>query len=89
MRNFLFAAAFAEQSKRKFFGVLAIAPEATSTRLVEQVESFREQVLLTRYRDRIRFLTYERLIHYLRKSRDAEADDLARFLEERIKSICG
>ena len=88
MRNFLFAAAMAERDGRKFFGVLAICPEPTAGKLALQVDRFRNEVLLPRYRDRVRFLTYERLIHHLRMTAEMEALELAGSLEERIDTVC-
>lgn len=45
MRNFLFAAALAQQKKLLPFGVVAIAPARRSAKLEQQLKSFRETVL--------------------------------------------
>ena len=87
LRNFLFAAAMAERDRKKSFGVLAICPEPTSGSISQQVEEFRQQVLLPEFRDCVKFLPYETLIDHLRNVADSEADELAAFLEERIRTV--
>ena len=88
MRNFLFAAAMAKRDGKKFFGVLAICPEPSSGALVSQVEEFRQEILLPKFRSRVKFLTYENLIDHLQNFANAEANALAAFLKERIDRIC-
>lgn len=89
MRNFLFAAAFAERERRSFFGVLAICPRGTADTLEKQLDEFRREILMPRFRERIRLAYYEDYIEFLRGTRDTSARDLASFLEERINSIIG
>jgi hypothetical protein len=86
MRNFLFAAAFAARHGHPHFGVLIVCPKTRSARLVEQVERFRENVLLGGFRDRIALVYYEDYIALLRHTRDSDAQELAEFLAQRINS---
>jgi hypothetical protein len=89
MRNFLFAAAMAERKATKgtFFGALAICPEKHAEKVASEIETFRESVLRPEFRDRVRFLPYERLVFHLRNSGDGEAAALADFLAERIADV--
>lgn len=89
MRNFLFAAAMAERDRKSWFGVLTIAPRRYAGELRAQVAAFRERVLLPHHSDRVSFLDYESYCELLRQTRDADADDLAEFLESRIDAIIG
>jgi hypothetical protein len=87
MRNFLFAAALAQQQRVQSFGVVAIAPARVSGKLERQVESFRTTVLQSQFGSCVRFVTYERLIELLRQAGDPDAAALATFLEERISAL--
>jgi hypothetical protein len=46
MRNFLFAASLAEVEQKSYWGVLTIAPRKFAPKLVDQVNGFRDGVLL-------------------------------------------
>ncbi len=89
MRNFLFAAAYAQRNGKGFFGVLAICPEATSDKVKQQIEDFRRNVLLPPFQSRLKFVTYERYIEVLRSWDPKDARELAGFLEERIRTLIG
>jgi Restriction Endonuclease associating with ARP len=87
MRNFLFAAALAQQKRLESFGVVAIAPARKSGRLERQVESFRTTILQPQFAPCVRIVTYERLIELLRQCGDHDAAALATFLVERIAAL--
>ena len=87
MRNFLFAAALAQQQKLQSFGLVAIAPARKSGRLERQVESFRTTVLQPPFGSCVQLVTYERLIELLRDTGDVGADALATFLAGRIAEL--
>jgi hypothetical protein len=87
MRNFLFAAAFAEIQHKNRFGVLVICPSSRSNLLIDQVECFKKKILLKSYADRVAICTYETYIDILRQQKSSEAHQLADFLVERISSI--
>lgn len=87
MRNFLFAAALAQQKECRTFGVLTIAPARTSNKLRRQVKAFRTTILQPQFGHCVQFATYERLIELLRRTRDGGAEDLANFLEGRIATL--
>jgi len=89
MRNFLFAAAMAERERKRFFGMLALCPAATSGLIEGQIDSFRQDIVRPEYRNRVGFLTYETYIAHLHAVQDRDAEDLAGFLEDRIKTLCG
>ena len=87
MRNFLFAAALAQQQGLQIFGVVAIAPARKSGELERQVDSFRTTVLQPQFASYVRLVTYERLIELLRDSGDVGAVALATFLSTRISAF--
>lgn len=85
MRNVLFAAS----SGRAAWATLAIVPDRLSAVLRAQVSTFKEQILLPEYSDRLAVATYEDLIELLRVSAVDESRKLADFLAERIDTLCG
>jgi len=87
MRNFLFAATYAERHRKDFFGLLAIAPRDQSDRLRGEFAEFRDKILLPEHRDRITFVEYEHYIELLAVYGGDDGKDLASFLAARIKSI--
>ncbi len=87
MRNFLYAAMLAHYRGTTEFWVLAMSPERTSGAAREQVTEFQEVVLQARFRERLRFLPYERLVSALRETAYGDALELADFLESRISTI--
>ncbi len=87
MRNFLFAAAYANESRRPFFAVLAIVPRRMAEVVERQAMDFREQILLPQFRDRLRTVHYEEYIGVLNDSGDDEGVALASFLKERIAKL--
>ncbi len=86
MRNFLFAAAYADQLRRPFFAVLAIAPRRMAKAIEEQALQFRDQILLPQFQDRVRTVHYEQYIEILNQSGDGAAG-LGLFLSERIETL--
>lgn len=87
MRNFLFAAALAQQQKKSHFGVIAIVPKRLASKLERQVSDFRKQVLQPQFAGMIHLIHYERLIDLLRQSNNAEGIALGQFLEDRITAL--
>jgi hypothetical protein len=87
VRNFLFAAALSERTGKPFFGVLTICPRTRAQRVEEQINAFRQMILLPEYAERIAVTYYEQYITYLRQSGDGSADELAGFLADRIKDL--
>jgi hypothetical protein len=87
MRNFLFAAALAQQQKLTSFGVVVIAPAKKSAKLEREVELFRTIILQPEFGSSIKIVTYERLIEVLRESLDVGAVALATFLSGRIAQL--
>lgn len=87
MRNFLFAAAYSRRENIPLFGVMTIAPAATSRLLRDQVARFRSRVLLPEYADAIRHATYEEYARLLRTSGNESCSELAGFLEGRIDAV--
>ncbi len=85
MRNFLFAAAFAESFQRNYFAVLTIAPKAFANKLISQVHAFRENVLKEGYRERLVFVTYEDYCKSIDKYTGMGAGGLSEFLREAIR----
>jgi hypothetical protein len=86
MRNFLFAAASAEQLGCPFFAVLAIAPRRMAKVIEEQAFQFRDRILLPQFQDRVRTVHYEQYIEILNRSGD-DAVGLGSFLSERIETL--
>jgi hypothetical protein len=86
MRNFLFAAAYAERHDKDFFGLIAIAPKNLSDRLSSELAHFREVMLLPEHRERVAFVEYERYVELLAAHGGTEGKDLASFLQERLQS---
>jgi len=89
MRNFLFSGAYATRYSKQAFGVLAICPKAKCQVLVEQIEEFRQHILLPEFHDRIGLATYEDYVEVLRECGGRDAEHLASFLEERIRTLIG
>jgi hypothetical protein len=87
MRNFLFAAALAQRHRLQSFEVVAVVPTKRSSKLEQQVESFRTTVLQPQFGSCVRLVTYERLIELLRNIGDPDAAALATFLEGRIDNL--
>lgn len=87
MRNFLFSAAHARRLAIGFHGVVTIAPAATSSLLIEQVEAFRTQILLPEHANRITHATYEQFADALRAADDPCGEELAEFVERRIAAV--
>lgn len=87
MRNFLFAAALAQQQRFQSFGVVVIAPARKSGKLERQIESFRTTILQPQFGALVQLVTYERLIELLQQSGDPAAVALATFLSGRIAAL--
>lgn len=87
MRNFLFAAAYAERHGKKQFGVLVICSARKDQLLREQIDQFKNSVLLPEYRDHLAMLHYENWIEILAASALPVARDLAGFLKARIEAV--
>jgi hypothetical protein len=87
MRNFLFAASFAEKENRAWFGVVKIAPARYSRKLREQVTEFRGDVLLPQFQCRISHIDYENYDDMLRKQGGEDAQELSEFLLKRIAAL--
>jgi hypothetical protein len=79
MRNFLFAARYAEQAGRPYFGVIGIAPRGKASALAIGVERFKDELLLAPAAERVAIAYYEDYVALL-GSRSNEARDLAGFL---------
>src|SRR5262249_60007273 len=86
MRNFLFAAAYAERHRKSFFGLLAIAPRALSGRLHQQLE-FRDKLLLPEHRERVVLMEYEHYFELLCAHANKDGKELAVFLAERLRLV--
>ena len=84
MRNFLLAAAYAQKNKKKQFGTLVICPRAYSETLASQVKSFREDILLPEYADKVSLLYYDDYMKILRESGDERFLKIAEFLQGRM-----
>ena len=84
MRNFLLAAAYSQKKKKKQFGTLVLCPRAFSETLASQVKSFREDVLLPEYADRVSLVYYDDYISLLRNSDDDRLGQVAEFLQRRL-----
>jgi hypothetical protein len=80
MRNLLSVAVLARIRGVEYFLAVVICPRSTSTVVRAQVESFQQHVLREEYRDRLVLRTYESYIEALRSTGDADAQDLAEFL---------
>jgi len=87
MRNFLFAAAYAEKLGREQFGLLIVCSERKDQRLKEQVTEFKQKLLLPRYADHVRLCHYEEWIMILEEASSPESTELATFLRHRIERI--
>ena len=66
MRNVLFAATFAEVKGLSSWGVVAICPEKNAFPLTEQVNSFKEKIVLSEFHDRVKLIHYEDYISILK-----------------------
>jgi hypothetical protein len=84
MRNFLLAAAFAQVKRKKQFGTIVICPRAANGKLLQQVQSFRDDVLLPEFADRISLVYYDDYISILRASKDVQLCQIADFLQLRM-----
>lgn len=79
MRNYLLAAAFAEETGRPYYGVIGLVPKARRTAIASGVDRFRDEVLQRQFADRVVATNYEAYLDVLSGS-SAEAGDLAAFL---------
>jgi hypothetical protein len=84
MRNFLLAAAYSQKKKKKQFGTLVLCPRTFSEKLASQVQSFREDVLLPEYADKVSLVYYDDYISLLRNSNDGKLGQVAEFLQCRL-----
>ena len=87
MRNFLFAAALAQKEKKDCFGVLVICPKSTATKIEQQVESFRGEILCPEFYGHIQMAYYEDYLRILQESGSQSAVQLAQFLQERMSAV--
>ncbi|MCY3732931.1 MAG: hypothetical protein OXG42_01495, partial [Chloroflexi bacterium] len=87
MRNFLFGVAYDRRLGIDLHGVVTIAPAATSSRLVEQLEVFQTQILLPEHANRIAHATYQQYADALRAADDPCGEELAEFVERRIAAV--
>ena len=87
MRNFLFAAAYAELHRKKYFGVLIVCSKQRDHRLREQLAEFRSEIVLPSYDQQVRLVYYEDWIEILTDSGAQVGRDLAKYLKERIESV--
>ena len=87
MRNFLFAASYAERYKKSSFGVAVVCPSNRDSKVREQLEAFRTSVLLPEFQNRIQLLHYESLIQRIHGSDDSSASELGNFLTKRIDGL--
>lgn len=87
MRNFLFAAAYAEKYRKAEFGMVAICPERVSKRLLEQMDDFRGRILLPEFHPRLHFKSYEDHIAALTTLNAPEVQGLDGFLRDRIDAL--
>jgi hypothetical protein len=85
MRNFLFAAVSAQNSKT--FGVLALVPKATSGQICSQVKRFQSEVLQLSYVDHVAVATYDELTELLSVSKSDRGRRLSSFLVERMTTV--
>lgn len=87
MRNFLFAASYAHRRKIPLYGVITIAPPATSSDLADQVDAFQSRVLQPQFADLIQHTTYGKYLNALRSFGDPSCAELAEFLDTRIDKV--
>jgi len=88
MRNFLFAAAYAEKYGKQTFGVIVICPAKNDRILTAQLAEFRDHVLLPEHRETIKLLHYEDWTGMLSTNEDHEESlKLAKFLGDRIEGV--
>lgn len=87
MRNFLFAAAYAQKYGKEHFGVLVICPAANDKLLVAQVREFQTAILLPEYVDHVRLFHYEDWIQNLTAHGAQAGQELAAFLRNRMESV--
>jgi hypothetical protein len=87
MRNFLFAAAHAEQQGKEHFGVLVLCSQRRDQKLIGQVKVFQTEILQDSHRSQVAVVHYERLIGLLSASSATAAHDLAAFLTESINKV--
>jgi hypothetical protein len=87
MRNFLFAASIAKTRGLRFFGVLVIVPKDEAGVVIEQIREFKRDVLQDKFHARVGYTTYEEHVRHLKATQDADAVQLAGFLEERLLAL--
>jgi hypothetical protein len=87
MRNFLFAAAYAQQRGLEDFGVVAITPSRFASILRDQIDTFCSQVLLPEHHERIQLTNYEEYVRLLHTSGCEKANELAAFLGNSCLSL--
>jgi len=85
MRNFLFAATKARNGQD--FGVVAMVPEKTASKVKPQVAAFQEDVLSEPYRARINVGTYDALAALLLQSTHQPSIAHGEFLRERMTTL--
>ncbi len=85
MRNFLFAATTA--GKGQEFGVAAMVPEKTASKVNAQVAAFQADVLREPYRARINAGTYDELVALLMQSPHQPSIAHGEFLRERMTTL--
>jgi hypothetical protein len=79
VRNYLFAARYAESTGRPHFGVVGIAPAARSAPLVAGLERFKHEILLPEEGGRVAFAPWEKYVEVLACG-SPPARELAAFL---------
>lgn len=87
MRNFLFAAAYAEKYRMKDFGVIVVCSDRKAEVLRAQLQEFQAKVLLPGHAGRMQLTSYENWISILEKAEGRETRELAKFLKERINRV--
>ena len=85
MRNFLFAATAATDTRQ--FGMMAIVPKRTAAKIAAQVQSFKTDVVMNKYRERINVKTYDEFVLLLTQSNHPASNRLGHFLSERISTL--
>ena len=85
MRNFLFAATTA--GKGQEFGVIAMVPERTASKVKGQVATFQADILSEPYRARVNVGTYDVLASLLLQSQHRASVAHGEFLSERMTTL--
>ena len=83
VRNYLFAARYAETTGRPHFGMIGVAPAARSQPLASGVERFKRQVLAPHAASRVACTTWEEYLTVLSHG-SPPARELADFLRSRL-----